>query len=109
MTASELAEMNNSDSIVLIRGARPMYDPKYNIKKHKNSKYLGDAGDKNNPNNFNFEMLNRQNKKDVVENLNDILNFTTLKSEDIEELVEELSNNLDLELDGMISELDDIV
>ena len=116
MTASELMEMNNKDSIVLIRGARAMYDPKYNIKNHKNSKYLGDAGKKGHPNNFSFEMLDRvkemldrDDSKVKRKTLDDILRHATVKEEEVKEMLDSLTNNLDLELDGMISELDDLM
>lgn len=109
MTAEELMKMDNKDSIVLIRGCNPMMDEKYNIHGHKNYKYLGDAGNKNHPNNFNFRMLDRERDDKKERSLDDILKTATLKEEDINEMVEDLNNHLDLELDGIISELDDIV
>ena len=108
MTAEELARMDNKYEIVLIRGCNPMLDNKFKLKKHKNYKYLGDAKDKKNKNTFTFDMLERDEVK--VNNFD--VSDTIFEKVDKEKLTNELlniSSNLELELDGVLEELDDYV
>lgn len=48
MSIDELNVMDGSKCILQLRGVRPFFSDKYDITKHKNYKYLGDADEKNN-------------------------------------------------------------
>lgn len=45
MTATEIAEMDNSDCIVFVRGLKPFKGKKYDYPKHPNYQWTGDAKD----------------------------------------------------------------
>jgi len=47
MSIDELSVMDGSKCVLQLRGVRPFFSDKYDIKKHKNYKYLSDANPKN--------------------------------------------------------------
>lgn len=47
MTINEIREMPDSDCILLVRGVKPFYNKKFDIKKHENYKMLEDANIEN--------------------------------------------------------------
>ena len=61
MTVAELQQMPDKNCILFIRGLNPFYCTKYNLEKHKNFKYTGDADDS-----FNYEYVGNVSKPKVV-------------------------------------------
>ncbi len=75
MTPDEIGRIPNSDCILIISGMLPFYSKKYDLKKHKNYKYLADA---NQSNSFDFakfkeiknEKLAEEERERVLERYN---------------------------------------
>jgi type IV secretion system protein VirD4 len=47
MTVSELTTMDGNKCILQLRGLRPFFSPKYDLKKHPNYRHTAEAGKKN--------------------------------------------------------------
>lgn len=45
MTPDEIAHMSDQDCLVMVKGVMPFFDKKYDLLKHPNYKYTGDADD----------------------------------------------------------------
>lgn len=45
MTPDEIAHMSDQDCLVMVKGVMPFFDNKYDLTKHPNYKYTGDADD----------------------------------------------------------------
>lgn len=45
MTPDEIAHMSDQDCLVMVKGIMPFFDKKYDLEKHPNYKYTGDASD----------------------------------------------------------------
>ncbi len=45
MTPDEIAHMSDQDCLVMVKGVMPFFDKKYDLTKHPNYKYTGDADD----------------------------------------------------------------
>lgn len=96
MTADGIANMNNEDCLVFVRGYHPFYCKKYVLEKHPNYHKMGDPEHDEDPRYFHFEKI--YNTEQIAMSLFDVQigiddEFKRMLDEDIEKSIK----NMDME------------